>query len=80
MWAYFGAALTWILGHWLVFYYNVVAQPTLLLFTVAFSLGTLYYLDHFDKLSKGIRRQIIFILITIITVIIVFSDWGDKIV
>ncbi len=80
VWAYFGAALTWILGHWLVFYYNVVAQPTLLLFTVAFSLGTLYYLDHFDKLSKGIRRQIIFILITIITVIIVFSDWGDKIV
>lgn len=80
IWAYFGAALTWILGHWLIYYYHVIAQPTLLLFTIAFSLGTLYYLDHFDKLSKSIRRQIIFILITIISVIVVFSDWGDKIV
>ena len=80
IWAYFGAALTWILGHWLIYYYHVIAQPTLLLFTLAFSLGTLYYLDHFDKLSKSIRRQVIFILITIISVIVVFSDWGDKIV
>lgn len=80
LWAYFGAALAWITSHWLIFYYPVIAQPTLLLSTIAFSVGTLYYLDHFDKLSKVIRRQIIFILITIITVIIVFSDWGDKIV
>lgn len=77
-WAFFGSAIAWILAHWLIYYYRVVAQPTLLLFTLAFSLGTLYYLDHFDKLSKTVRRQVVFILITIITVIIVFSDWGDK--
>lgn len=79
MWAYFGAALTWILGHWLVFYYGIVSQPTLILVTMAFSLGTLYYLDHFDRLSQMVRRQILFILITILLVIVVFSDWGDRI-
>ncbi|MCA9327468.1 hypothetical protein KDA14_02985 [Candidatus Saccharibacteria bacterium] len=80
VWGYFGAALTWILGHWLIYYYGVVAQVTLILVTMAFSIGTLYYLDHFDKLSRGVRRQVIFILITILLVIITFSDWGDKIV
>ena len=79
-WAYFGVALTWVLGHWLIFYYQVVAQPVLILTTMAFSLGTLYYLDHFDKLSRPIRRQVIFILVTLLLVIVVFSDWGDKIV
>lgn len=78
VWAYFGAALTWILGHWLVYYYTLISQPTLILVASAFSLGTLYYLDHFDKLSKGVRRQIVFILITILLVIVSFSDWSDK--
>lgn len=80
IWAYFGAMLTWILGHWLVFYYQIVAQPALILTAMAFSVGTLYYLDHFEKLSRIIRRQVIFILITLLLVIVVFSDWGDKIV
>ena len=80
VWAYFGAALTWILGHWLIYYYHVVAQPTLILSTMSFGIATLYYLDHVDRLSKPIRRQIIFILITVMLVILVFSDWGDKIV
>jgi hypothetical protein len=80
VWGYFGAALTWTLGHWLVFYYRVVAQPMLLLVVMAFSLGTLYYLDHFDRLSNGVRRQIVFILVTILVVILAFSDWGDKVV
>jgi hypothetical protein len=78
IWAYFGAALVWILGHWLVYYYGVVAQPALVLSAMAFSIGTLYYLDHFDKLSKLVRREILFILITVLLVIIAFSDWGDK--
>lgn len=79
VWAYFGAALVWILGHWLI-YYKFLAQPTLILSALAFGLGTLYYLDHFDRLSAMVRRQIIAVLITIILVILVFSDWGDKIV
>lgn len=80
VWAYFGATLTWILGHWLIYYYHVVAQPTLILSAMSFGIATLYYLDHVDRLSKPIRRQIVFILITVMLVILVFSDWGDKIV
>ncbi len=78
-WGYFGAALTWILGHWLLFY-GPVAQLTLLLVSIGFGLGTLYYLDHFDRLSLSIRRQVIFIMIAVLLVVLTFSDWGDKIV
>jgi hypothetical protein len=80
VWGYFGAALTWILGHWLIYYYSVVAQPTLILSAMSFGMATLYYLDHMDRLSKPIRRQIVFILITVIFVILAFSDWGNKII
>jgi hypothetical protein len=79
LWGYFGAGLTWILGHWLLFY-GPVAQPTLLLVAGAFGLGTLYYLDHFDRLSLNVRRQIIFIMVAVFLVVLAFSDWGDKIV
>jgi len=78
-WGYFGAALVWILGHWLLFY-GPIAQPTLLLVAIALGLGSLYYLDHFDRLSLNIRRQVIFILIAVVLVVLTFSDWGDKIV
>lgn len=78
-WAYFGAALTWVLGHWLLFY-GPVAQPTLLLVSLGVGLGTLYYLDHFDKLNHSIRRQVIFIMVAVLLVVLTFSDWGDKIV
>jgi hypothetical protein len=58
LWAYFAAALTWVLGHWLLFY-GVIAQPTLLLVAVGYGLAALYYLDHHDKLSKLVRAEII---------------------
>jgi len=78
-WGYFGAALVWILGHWLI-NYGPIAQPTLLLVALGFGLGTLYYLDHFDRLSLNVRRQIIFIMVAVLLVVLTFSDWGDKIV
>jgi hypothetical protein len=78
-WGYFGAALTWVLGHWLLFY-GPIAQPALLLVALGFGLGTLYYLDHFDKLSLNVRRQIIFVMMAVLLVVLTFSDWGDKIV
>jgi hypothetical protein len=78
-WGYFGAALVWILGHWLLFY-GPIAQPTMVLVSLGFGLGTLYYLDHFDRLSLNVRRQVIFIMIAILLVVLTFSDWGDKIV
>ena len=78
-WGYFGAALAWLLSHWLLFYHGL-AQATLLLSTLGYGLAVLYYLDHNDKLSKSVQRQFIFIMIAIVLVVLAFSDWGDKVV
>jgi hypothetical protein len=79
IWGYFGAALAWLLSHWLLFY-GVIAQPTLLLSTLGYGLAILYYLDHHDRLSQGLRRYFIFIMTAIVLVVLVFSDWGNKVV
>lgn len=76
-WGYFAAALTWVSAHWLLFY-GVVSQPTLLLTVLGFGLGGLYYLQESDRLSVLLRRQIVFIMVAIIIVVLVFSEWGDK--
>ncbi len=77
IWGYFGAALTWVLGHWLL-YYGFLSQPTLLLVILAFGLAALYYLESSDRLSVFVRREIILIMSAVILVVIMFSDWGDK--
>ena len=77
LWGYFAAALTWVLSHWLLFY-GLVAQPTLLLTVLGFSLATLYYLDQTDRLSVFLRRQFILIMIMVVVVVIAFSGWSDK--
>lgn len=77
LWGYFGAALVWLLSHWLLFY-GPIAQPTLLLSVIGFGLATLYYLHETDRLSTFFQRQIIFIMMAIIVILIVFSDWGDR--
>jgi hypothetical protein len=79
VWGYFGAALAWLLSHWLLFY-SVIAQTTLLLTSLGYGLAVLYYLDHNDRLSKGLRRQFIFVMLAIVLIVLVFSDWGDKVV
>lgn len=79
VWGYFGAALAWVLSHWLLFYRGI-AMPTLLLSTLGYGMAVLYYLDHNDRLSKGTRRQFIFIMLAIVLVVVAFSDWGDKVV
>lgn len=76
-WAYFAAALTWLLSHWLLFY-GVLAQPTLLLTVIGYGLAALYYLEHTDRLSILLRRQFIFIMVAVVVVVLVFSDWVDK--
>lgn len=57
LWAFFASSLTWVLGHWLLFY-GPIAQPTLLLVAVGYGMAALYYLDHNDKLSKLVRTEI----------------------
>lgn len=77
IWGYFGAALTWALGHWLL-YYGFVSQPTLLLSVIAVGLAALYYLENSDRLSKFVRREIILVMSAVIVVVILFSSWGDR--
>lgn len=79
MWGYFGAALAWLLGHWLLFYRGV-SQPTLLLTAIGVGLATLYYLDYQERLSGTLKRQFIFIMVAVILIVLTFSDWGDKVV
>lgn len=79
VWGYFGAAAAWLMSHWLLFY-SVMAQPTLLLSALGYSLASMYYLDHKDKLSVGLRRQFIFIMLVAVIVVLTFSDWGNKVV
>ncbi len=79
VWGYFAAALVWVSTHWLL-YYGVVAQPVLLLCVLGFGLGGLYYLQEADRLSDFLRKQIVLIMIAIVVVVFVFSDWGSKIV
>jgi hypothetical protein len=78
-WAYFGAAIAWLFGHWLL-YYHSVSVPAILLSCIGYGLAVLYYLDHFDKLNTLLKRQIIFIMFAVVVVVLVFSDWGDKLV
>lgn len=77
LWAFFGAALSWVLSFWLL-YYQAFSQVTLLLVVLGFGLGTLYYLDKADKLSALLRRQIVFVMIAVVIVTIAFSDWSNK--
>lgn len=77
LWGYFCAALMWVLGHWLLFY-GALSQPALLITVLGFGLAAMYYLDERDKLTDLLRRQFVFIMIAIVVVVLVFSDWGDK--
>ena len=77
LWGYFGASLVWVLGHWLLFY-GAISQPALLLITLGLGLSALYYLDHYDKLSSVVRRQIIFIILITVAVVVSLSNWGHK--
>jgi hypothetical protein len=79
LWGYFGAALVWLLGHWLLFY-GLVSQPTVILVALGVGLATLYYLDHFDRLSSALRRQILFIMGALLVIVLALSNWGNKIV
>jgi hypothetical protein len=76
-WGYFGAAITWVLGHWLI-YYGFISQPMLILSVLAVGLAALYYLDNNDRLSAFVRREILLVMSAIIIVVILFSSWGDR--
>lgn len=70
LWAYFGGGLVWVLGHWLL-YYGFMAQPTLLLVALGYALAAMYYLDHYDRLSKLVRVEILVTTSAIVMSVIV---------
>ena len=76
-WGYFAAAMVWISSHWLIFY-GYIAQPALLISVVGFGLGGIYYLDKADRMSVVLRRQIVFVMIAVVVIVLTFSQWGDK--
>lgn len=79
LWTLFSVSIMWILSHWLLFY-GPIGQPALLLGLIGYGLAGLYYLHDRDKLSAMIRRQIMFVVIALVIVIIALSNWGDGII
>lgn len=77
IWAYFSASLAFVLAHWLLFY-GSVAQIIVILTTIGYGMAALYYLDATEKLSKLLRRQMLGIMLAILLVIIVFSNWNGS--
>lgn len=77
VWAFMAACLMWVLAHWLLFY-GPIAQPAVLINIIGFGLSGLYYLDQYDKLAVGVKRQILLAMFALIFIIIVFPGWGDK--
>lgn len=77
IWAFFAAALAWVLSHWLLFV-GPIAQPALIVTVLAIGFATMYYLDSAGRLGSIVRRQILMTLLAVLFVIIIFSDWGDK--
>lgn len=77
VWAYLSAALVWVLGHWLLFY-GPIAQPALLLSVISFGLGGIYYLEKSDRTSVALRRQLLFLLVTVTIIVLTSLVWGDR--
>jgi len=77
IWAWFGACMAWILGHWVI-QYLFLPQIALVLTVLGYGLATLYYLDKNERLKASLRRQLLGVMGLILLIIIVFSDWQDK--
>lgn len=74
LWGYFGAALIWVLSHMLVIYpkdEGLIAQPTLFLSVIGYTLGAVYYLEHFDKLSLTVKRELLYLCIGAVLILVV---------
>lgn len=78
IWAWFGAIIAWILGHWIV-QYLFLPQIALVLTIIGYGLATLYYLDKTEKLKAATRRQLIGIMGLLLLIVVVFSDWQGQV-
>jgi hypothetical protein len=73
LWAYFAAAVVWILAHTLVYYPTdgFIGQPLLLLSAIGYALAAIYYLDHREKLAKLAKQEILFTTGIIILLLVI---------
>jgi hypothetical protein len=74
LWGYFGAALTWLLGHMLIVYpreSGYVTQPLLFLVVIGGVLAAAYYLDHFDRFGAYVKRQMLFVSAGIVILLLI---------
>lgn len=80
LWGYFGSVVVWILGHYLLSR-GAFFQPVLLINVIGFGLATLYYLQETDRLSSFFRRQIMFIVISVVVILVIlpFVLWDKTI-
>ncbi len=80
LWGYFGATVVWILSHYLLSR-GAFFQPVLLINVIGFGLATLYYLQETDRLSKFFQRQITFIVMSIVVILVIlpFILWDKTI-
>lgn len=74
IWAYFSASLAFVLAHWLLFY-GTIAQIIIILTTIGYGLAALYYLDATDRLSRTLQKQLTAIMLAILLIIVIFSNW-----
>lgn len=77
IWAWFGATMAWVTGHWVV-QYLFLPQLALILTVLGYGLATMYYLDKNDKLKATLKTQLIGVMGLLLLIIIIFSDWKDK--
>jgi hypothetical protein len=74
LWGYFGAAAMWLLGHLLIVYpgkNGLITQPFVLLVVVGSALATAYYLDHFDRFATFAKKQLLFVSLGVVLLLLV---------
>lgn len=77
VWAYFGASLAFVLGHWLLFY-SSIAQIIVFLTVIGYTMAGLYYLDASDRITPSLRGQLLGVMVAILLIVIIFSDWAGS--
>lgn len=78
VWAYFSASLAFILAHWLLFY-GSIAQIVVILTAIGYGLATMYYFDATERLTGRLYRQLIGIMLAILLIVVLFSNWKGNI-
>jgi len=77
IWAWFGAVMAWILGHWVIQYFQF-PQIAIILTILGYGFATLYYLDHNERLKPVLKNQLIGLMSVVVFIVIIVGDWQDK--